>query len=249
MNIPKFHLAIFTLILFFSLPSNAQEQGLRGDADAIADAKAMVETMGGAAIWKTLESVHFVHEWDIANRPDIYLEHEILDLTGPRSYVTMDSEIYKRIRAYSPEHRYWNIVNGEFSYASDQSFANAMERAPYSIYRLARAIARDDNEMTIRYGSIKTNPRAKALEFVGPDGEPHGWILLNARKEPIIWATTQYEYLFGPLKRFGNLWVPDWANMGNGIVRYQMVSLVGSNKKPDASLFVPPAEFSGQAGE
>lgn len=97
-------LAVVGLLLAAALDSVADEQtGLRGDSAAIEDAKAMVETMGGLDIWRELESVHFVHEWDIANRPDRYLEHEILDLTGPRSYVTMDSETYSRIRAYSPE--------------------------------------------------------------------------------------------------------------------------------------------------
>ena len=118
------------------------ETGLRGDPAAIADARAMVEAMGGLDIWRDIATVHFVHEWDIVNRPDRYLEHEILDLTGPRSYVTMDSEIYSRTRAYSPEHGHWSITNGEFTRGSDEALANAMERAPYSIYRLARAIAR-----------------------------------------------------------------------------------------------------------
>jgi hypothetical protein len=184
--------------------------------------------------------VHFVHEWDIANRPDRYLEHEILDLTGPRSWVTMDSEIYSRTRAYSPEHGYWSITNGEFALGSDESLANAMERAPYSIYRLARAIAREDNDLEIRYGKRDGLPGFPALEFVGPDGEAHGWIIVNARKEPIIWATTQYIYVFGPLARFGNLKVPNWATTSDGLVRYEMVSLTGSPQRPDLSLFAPP---------
>jgi hypothetical protein len=222
---------------------DAQEQGgLRGDPEAIADAVAMVETMGGVAIWRELESVHFVHEWDLFNRPDVYLEHEILDLPGPRSYVTMESEIYNRVRAYSPEHRYWNIVNGEFSYASDESFERAMERAPYSIYRLARAIARGDSDYHVSFGPMKDIPGTQALQFRGPDDEIHGWILLNVRKEPIIWATTQYSYSFGPLERFGNLWVPNWAVTGGGRARYEMVSLTGSNEQPDPELFIPPGE-------
>jgi hypothetical protein len=214
--------------------------GLRGDPAAIADAAAMVETMGGQAIWRNLETVHFVHEWDIANRPDRYLENEILDLTGPRSYVTMQSEIYSRIRAYSPEHRYWSVTNGEFKYGEDESLANAMERAPYSIYRLARSIARDDKNLEVRYGAVEGIPGLPALEFVGADGLAHGWILLNARKEPVIWATTQYVYTFGPLRRFGNLLVPNWATTSDGLVRYEMVSLTGSNERPDISLFAPP---------
>ena len=80
-----------------------------------------------------------------------------------------------------------------------------------------------------------------ALEFVGPDGKAHGWILVNARKEPVIWATTQYIYIFGPLERFGNLLVPNWATTSNGLVRCEMVSLTGSNARPDLELFAPPA--------
>jgi len=105
----------------------AQEAtALRGDPAAITDAEAMVEAIGELAIWRELEVVHFVHEWDIYNRPDIYLENEVLDLTGPRSYVTMESEIYTRIRVQSRtpllEH-----CKREFSYASDQAFDDAME--------------------------------------------------------------------------------------------------------------------------
>ncbi|MDH3456818.1 MAG: hypothetical protein OER90_08255 [Gemmatimonadota bacterium] len=241
-------LGFFSTLLCLALSSDsylaAQEpSGVRGDPAAIADAEEMVRAMGGLAIWRELESVHFVHEWDIFSRPDIYVENEILDLTGPRSYVTMDSEVYRRVRAYSPEHRYWNIINGEFSYASDQAYANAMERAPYSIYRIARAVARGDSDYHVQFGPIRNMPGTTGLEIRGPDDEVHGWILLNTRKEPVVWATTQYSYSFGPLQRFGNLRVPRWAVTGGGRVRYEMVSLKGSNERPDLSLFAPPPEY------
>ena len=167
------HIILLCITAVPALTVSAEEAtGLRGDPAAIADARAMVEAMGGLAIWRDTASVHFVHEWDFVNRPDRYLEHEILDLTGPRSYVTMDSEIYSRTRAYSPEHG--------------------------------------------------------------------RWIIVNARKEPIIWATTQYVYVFGPLKRFGNLKVPNWATTNDGLVRYEMVSLTGSPQRPALSLFAAP---------
>jgi hypothetical protein len=233
--------AIAGVLLLGALDTLADEQtGLKGDPAAIEDARAMVGTMGGLEIWRSIEAVHFVHEWDIANRPDRYLEHEILDLTGPRSYVTMDSEIYSRTRAYSPEHGYWSITNGEFTRGSEESLGNAMERAPYSIYRLARNVARDDNNLEVRYGTRDGLPDFPTLEFAGPDGEAHGWIVINSRKEPVIWATTQYIYVFGPLARFGNLKVPNWATTGNGLVRYEMVSLTGSPQRPELDLFAPP---------
>ena len=228
---------LIVLSLFFS---NVIAEGLLGDPAAIADARAMVDKMGGISVWKDLEKVHFVHEWDIANRHERYLENEVLDLTGGRSWVTMQSENYDRVRAYSPEHGYWSMTNGAFARGSDESLANAMERAPYSIYRLARNIARDDESLEVRFGELASVPGFPALEFADTDGTARGWIILNARKEPIIWATTQYVYVFGPLERFGNLWVPNWATTSNGLVRYEMVSLSGSNTKPELDLFAPP---------
>ena len=233
--------SIVFMLMTFSFPQEKME-GVRGDPDAIALAQAMVEAMGGMEIWAQLESVHFVHEWFPFHRIDSYIENEILDLTGPRSWVEMKSEIFHRLRAYSPEHKYWNVINGEFSYASEEALANAMERAPYSIYRIARGIARGDPYYEIRLGKGDI-PRSRRLEFYGPDGILHGWIILNARNEPLVWATTQYRYTFGPMKRFGNLRVPNWAVYENGITCYEMISLEGSNKAPDLSLFAPPPEY------
>ena len=222
----------------------AQDQmtGLRGDPEAIAEAEAMVETMGGMEIWAQLKSVHFVHRWYPWYRADSYLENEILDLTGPRSWVTMESEIYHRLRVYSPEHKYWNIENAEFAYASEESFNNAMKRAPFHFCRLARGIACGDSFYEVRFGRGDI-PRSRRLEFYGPDGELGGWIILNARREPIVWATTQYRYTFGPMKRFGNLRVPDWGVYENGSFFFEMVSLKGSNQVPDSERFIPPPEF------
>ena len=225
-------------------PIYAQEEtkGVRGDPAAIAEAEAMVETMGGMEIWAQLKSVHFVHEWFPWYRVDSYIENEILDLTGPRSWVEMRSEIYHRIRAYSPEGKYWSVENGKFAYAGEEALNNAMERAPYSIYRIAKAVAAGDSFYEIRFG-VGDIPRSRRLEFYGPDGILHGWIILNARKEPLVWATTQYRYTFGPMKRFGNLQVPNWSVYGNGATIYEMISLKGSNQPPDPSLFLPPTEF------
>jgi len=216
---------------------------IRGDEAAVGEAKAMVKTMGGLEIWSQLKSVHFVHVWDIMSRPDTYIENEILDLTGPRSWVTMESEIYSRLRAYSPENKYWNIINGKFAYRSEEALQSALERAPFSIYRLAKAIAIGDQNYEVRLGDSPEFSGVKRLEFYGPDNLLHGWIVLNFRKEPIIWATTQYSYVFGPLKQFGNLRVPNWATTSNGLVRYEMVSLKGSNIAPDPALFTPPTEY------
>jgi len=99
-------------------------KGIQGDSLAIADARAMVETMGGMAIWAELKSVHFVDDWYPWNRVDSYIDNEILDLTGPGSWADRKSEINHTIRAYSPEGKRWDVTNGEFAYASEEALNN-----------------------------------------------------------------------------------------------------------------------------
>jgi hypothetical protein len=218
--------------------------GIRGDAAAIAEAEAMVAAMGGMEIWAQLKSVHFVHQWYPWNRVDSYVENEILDLTGPRSWVERQSEIYRKVRVYSPEGKHWSITNGEFAYSSEEVFEDAMKRAPFNFYRLVKAVAIGDPFYEVRFGEGDI-PQSRQLEFYGPDGVLRGWVILNARKEPLVKATTQYRYTFGPMKRFGNLRVPAWGVYGNGATLYEMISLKGSNQPPDSSLFQPPPEFRG----
>jgi hypothetical protein len=57
-------------------------------------------------------------------------------------------------------------------------------RAPFNFYRLVRAIAAGDPFYEVRFGEGDI-PGTRRLEFYGPDGELGGWIILNARKEPM----------------------------------------------------------------
>jgi hypothetical protein len=217
-------------------------RGIRGDSAAIAEAEAMVETMGGMTIWARLKSVHFVHEWYPWHREDSYVENEILDLTGPRSWADRKSEINHAIRAYSPEGKRWDVDNGEIAYAGEERLARDLERAPFNFYRLVRAVAVGDPYYEIRFGEGDI-PGTRRLDFAGPTGVVGGWIILNARKEPIVKATTEYRYTLGPLKRFGNLRVPAWGVYDNGATRYEMISVSGNSEAPDKSLFLPPPRF------
>jgi hypothetical protein len=240
----KYVLTVIGLVTLLCQPVFAQgvPKGLRGDPAAIADAKAMVGTMGGIAIWKEVKFLHFVHEWYPVNRIDTYVENEILDLTSPRSWVERKSEISRSIRAYSPEGKYWTLTDGVFAYGNENIWKRAIERAPFNFYHLIRAVANDDPFYEIRFGQSDI-PNTRQLEFYSPDGVLRGWVTLNARMEPIVKATPEYRYTLGPLKRFGNLRVPGWGVYDNGFTRFEMISLDGDNQPPDASIFLPPVEY------
>lgn len=220
--------------------SGAREpQGVRGDAAAILDAEAMVDVMGGMAVWAGMTSLHFVHEWHPWNRLDSYVENEYIDLTGPRSRADRKSEISHSVRTYGPEGKRWTVNDGEFAYGSEETLRADLARAPFNFYRLVHGVAVRDPFYEIRFGPGDI-PGTRRLEFYGPDGVLGGWIILNARKEPIVKATPQYRYTLGPLQRFGNLRVPGWGVYDTGFTRYEMISLRGDSEPFDLSLFLPP---------
>ena len=116
-----------------------------------------------------------------------------------------------------------------------------MKRAPFNFYHLVRAVAIQDDFYEIRFGESDI-PNTRQLDFYDPEGVLRGWVILNANKEPVVKATPEYRYTLGPLKRFGNLWVPKWGVYDTGYTRYEMISLIGDNQPPDSSLFLPESE-------
>ena len=91
-------------------------------------------------------------------------------------------------------------------------------------------------------GTGESVPDTVEYEIKGK-GDRRFWVILNARKEPLVKATTAYRYTFGPMKRFGNLRVPAWGVYGNGFTLFEMISLEGDTHPPDPSMFQPPPEF------
>ena len=229
---------ILMLALAWSLPAVAGP-GMRGDPQALADARAMVETMGGAAVWSQMKTLRLVHRWYPWNRVDSYIETETLDLTGPRSHADRKSEINHSIRAYSPEGGRWDMRNGTIRHAGRDVLQADLKRAGFNFYQLVRAIAVDDPRYEVRYGKGDI-PTTRRLEFYGADGELGGWLILNVNKEPIVKATPVYRYTLGPLQRYGNLKIPAWGVYDNGWTRYDMISATGDSSPPDIPLFLPP---------
>lgn len=246
MRIPRLAWAFAAWPLLTATHVLAQEEmsGLRGDPAAIADLEGMVDAMGGAEIWSQLQSLHFRHRWWPHSRVDSYVENEFIDLSGPRSRADRVSEINSLTRAYSPEHGYWRLDNGVLTRGSNQSLQSSLERAPFNFFHLIKAVAAGDPFYEVQFGPGDI-PGSRRIDFSGPDGVVRGWVILNARKEPIVKATNEYRYILGPLQPFGNLRVPGWGVYDNGYTRYEMISLEGSNQPFEISIFAPPTETDG----
>lgn len=229
----------FCTLLTLGSSETWSQKSLQGDEEAITHLKEMINTMGGLELWGRLSQLKFQHKWYPINRGS-YIEDEIIDLTGPRSWVYMKSEDFERYRAYSPEHGYWSMHNGTFS-KSEESFQNALKRAPFNIYRIAHSVAKDEFPFEIKMGETDI-PTGIKIEFITKEGDIGGSVVLNGKSEPLVWETPQFKYTFGPLKKFGNLFVPNWAVYDKGSFRYEMIDLIGDSNPIDSKLFQVPEE-------
>ncbi len=235
----KITLCLFLAMILY-LPQTWSQKSLQGDEEAIAHLREMIQTMGGLELWGRLSQLKFQHKWYPINRGN-YVEDEIIDLTGPRSWVHMKSEDFERSRAYSPEHGYWSIHNGTFS-QSEESYQNALKRAPFNIYRIAHAVAKGEFPFEIKMGQTDI-PTGVKIEFLTTEGDIGGSVVLNGKSEPLVWETPQFRYTFGPMKKFGNLSVPNWAVYDQGSFRYEMIDLIGDSNPVDSKLFQVPVEY------
>ncbi|NAS12156.1 hypothetical protein [Poritiphilus flavus] len=193
-----------------------------------------LHSMGGKELWKQLKVLKFQHIWYPSNR-ESYVEDEIIDLTATRSWVKMKSEVFERIRAYSPEFGYWSITNGKFAQGSVESMENALKRGPFNMYRIIAAIAREDKRYEFKMEKTEVGGAKKIAVYY--QQEYGGGITINYLGEPIVWETLQYKYTFGPMESYGNLRHPKWALYNNGSFRYEMVFLVGSSTGVDVNTF------------
>lgn len=223
--------------LLISPTSFAEElSGLQGEPEATEKAEAMVEAMGGLHIWKEIKGIRFVNRWWHIDHKDTRIQDEIIDVTQSSTFFEMKSETYNQKRAYTP-HSWWVIRNGEITVRDEAYSAQNAKRALFNLFRIAHGIATDSPKY-----QVSLNEEGW-LEFGLPGGEVVTSVRLNAWNEPVIWKTANFRYTYGPMKRFGNVRVPNWAVYDEGLYRYEMISLETMTENPDPSVFEIPEEY------
>lgn len=217
----------------------ALAQDLAGDAAAIARAHEMVERVGGREIWSRLASLHLKQSFHLYTREESIIHEEWIDFATPRLYVSIQSELTNRLRAYD-ESGGWYLRDGTLTRFTEEQLATERGFWKRDMFRMLHLIAAGDAGIEVR---MNGEHRLEIYERGGK--EQLCWFRLNLHSEPVLWGATvgkeSLEFIFGPLEQYGNIRVPRWGGFTDGSWRFDMLDARGSLQAPKVSYQPPPS--------
>ena len=220
------------------LPRALSAQGMKGDTAAIALAKGLIERMGGARIWSRANWLYARERAFFANRDSAADVHFWRRTDAPAQW-SRSSELDRESA--------WTAASGwlrEGSRLTLYDRSRLQQRVgwwPGEIYVMYVRFARDDPRLRL----VSTGPLSLTV-IDDADGANLGEYQFGQNGELVRWSrrfgTSAVEYIYGPLKRFGAIRVPDWGSLTDGSFRFYYTDFQLSETAPAVS-FTPPSEM------
>lgn len=215
------------------VPAGLRAQGLQGDADAVAMAHRMMDTMGGHVVWTRAVALE-VHEeaYPIAFKAPEKLQLWRM-LREPSLWGHGESPERTRTFAFTATQG-WARVNGQVTMLSEDEVLTWRRRWPANIYVMYHRLARRDPALLIvkqgdqRFEVHDGATRQRLCSFV-----------VNAAGEIVKWITDSEEWVYGPLTEFGGVKMPAWGARVDGVHRFRYTLVRLSTVLPTISLDPP----------
>src|SRR5262245_58947581 len=125
--------AITLLITAIVQPVNAISQGLRGDSEAIAMARTMIQQMGGSKLWAEAMTLRIVEEVHRPNERLPYRSETWRSLHEPSIWGRSQSAEVNRTFART-QAQGWNMDDGKLTKSSEMEVRQWVGRWPRNIY-------------------------------------------------------------------------------------------------------------------
>ena len=200
-----------SLVLVWHTASSAvaPAQGLRGDDDAVAMARRLIDRLGGAERWGRVRALHIVEEVHRADMAEPYRSESWRSLREPS--IWFQAAPGGRRRAFA------RTVSGGWEVRGDSitSLPAADLRRwrgywPRNIYVMFGRLAREDSLLEL---STLGDRRFAVVDAVG--GERLGEFELTIDGDLLRWSTAfgleSEEWIYGPLIAFGSVRMPAWG--------------------------------------
>jgi hypothetical protein len=222
---------------FFAAGGAAAE--LKGDKKAVERANLMIDRLGGAEVWAEARSLYVEYEgwrsdpaqpvderaWRSFDKPDQKLAFEgrqsdtIFHMTEEASWLEFSE---RPTRIFTEEEHAQNLAFWDFDF-----------------YTIIHNLARGDERMRLRFEEPRT------VRLIGPDNADWGWFEIDETGQPIRWGAPdgddQLEYIYGPVRAFGNVNFPAWGTARDGFWRFDYKT-VDVSREPIPITLTPPAE-------
>jgi hypothetical protein len=225
------------LVSVLSTARGTAGQGLRGDAEAVAMARTMIERLGGAAPWARATTLHVVEE---VHRPNLRLPYRSetwRSLREPSIWGRGQSAEIDRAFARTRSAG-WNLNGGTLTLLSEMELRQWVGYWPRNVYVMYHRLAREDPLLWL----VKAGERRFAV-LDARGGEKLCEFEVTAAGDPVRWSasfgTEAEEWIYGPLVDFGPIRMPAWGTRLQDSYRFYYRAVALSNAPPPVS-FDPP---------
>jgi hypothetical protein len=212
-------------------------QGLRGDAEAVRLARAMVERLGGRERWAAASTLHVVEEVHRPAEAAPYRSELWRWLRAPRIRGTSRRADGEHTFAYSPSAA-WRLDAGVVTHLHDVERRQWVSAWPRNVYVVYARLAREDSTLWLasagarRFALWDWASGVRLCEFeVSASGEPVRWT------SPFGGAPEAW--IYGPLVDFGPIRMPAWGVRLEDAYRFFYRAVTLSDSVPRVSLDPP----------
>jgi hypothetical protein len=229
----------YALCAFLFSLHTATAQELKGDEEAAELVRKMLERLGGAEIWSEARTLHLEYSGWNARPAQAVDEHAWRALDKPDQRVTFEGR-----RSDTTYNMTQNASWLEFSERAPRRFtpeehAQNLAFWNYDFYTILHNLARGDERITLRFEEPQT------VRINGPQNADWGWFEIDGAGQPVRWGASYgdepLEYLYGPVRRYGNINFPAWGAATDGSWRFEY-TVVDVSRDPFPYELTPPPE-------
>ena len=219
-----------------AMPAYAE---MKGNAEAIALADQMIESIGGKELWAKIKTLYIIEKSRTPGQGDGIVGEFWRDLTAPRETFTLKGRAFSFQRTWTAEGG-WQVLNGAFRLKTKEEIAG--EELPYwygEIYVLYHQLASDDERLRLELGEDDR----QFTVYLDETGRRLGDFWLNVDGDMYRWRHDDgTEYIYGPHRQFGDISFPDWGTQVNGSWSFYYVEVRGFTTPPPVTFGPPEGE-------
>lgn len=210
----------------------------KGDSQAIALARRMIDQMGDRSAWANARWIYTAERAFYATRPDPGEVAFWRATTTPAEWGSISTTGLKRLYAWTAKSG-WRHQNEERRAFTREEIQSRIGWWHGEIYVMYHRLAREDDALRL----VAAGERAFTV-LDDATGAHLGRFEVATSGELVRWThfygTDRVEYVYGPLKQFGNIRMPDWGTLTTGDFRFYYTDVqLRSDVAPPVSLDPP----------
>lgn len=211
------------LLAVVSALSGAATAELKGSKDAKARVNLMLDRLGGAEIWSEATTLYVEYAGWRSDPAQPIDERAWRSLSTPDQKVIFEGRLSDTAYQMNEDASWLLFSERPARRFNAEEHALNLEFWNYDFYTVIHNLARGDNRITLRMDGDRT------VRLTGPGNADWGWFEIDDTGQPIRWGANygedKLEYLYGPVRAFGNINFPAWGTASNGFWRFEYTAV------------------------